>query len=91
MERFKQQSPFGRIMVNQNQARIQKYVASDPYYSTCMLAVMQDCKNVFKKICSSLLSSSTAPKSIQTIKLNGQDILWQHFEQAYMFNNETNF
>ena len=80
---------FGWIMLNHNQARMLKYVTSDPYDPSHKVALMQDCKHVFKKIHNSLLSSSTAPKSVQTVRLNGNDILWQHFEQAYKFNNET--
>ena len=48
MDSLSNNHQFGRIMLNQNQARMLQYVTSDPYDPSHKVALMQDCKHIFK-------------------------------------------
>ena len=78
-----------KLMLNPNKARMSQYIAHDPYDPTAMVALVQDCKHIFKKIHNSILYSSTSGKTVRTLKWRDHLILWQHFERAFEFNNQT--
>ena len=80
---------FMKLLLNPNKARMLQYIANDPYDPTAMVALVQDCKHIFKKIRNLILSSSTSGKTVRTLKWRGHLILWQHFERAFEFNNQT--
>ena len=80
---------FCNIHVKPENARIHKYLATDPYDATHHVSLVQDCKHVMKKIRNSVLSSRSTSTSKRQLLLNGKYIFWEHFERAYEFNNKT--
>ena len=80
---------FTRLVVNPNKARLTKYTTINPFDVDSKVAIIQDCKHVFKKIRNSLLSS--APGGKRQIVLDGQHIYWSYFQDAYRFNVRREF
>ena len=76
---------FTRLIIDPISARINKYTTVNPYKLGCTLALIQDCKHVFKKIRNSLLASS--PTGKRQICLDGFPIYWVFFQEAYEFNS----
>ena len=65
------------------------YSTINPFNVTRTVAILQDCKHVFKKIRNSLLSSN--PNGKRELLLNAQNIYWSYFQQCYFFNIKRNF
>ena len=80
---------FTRLVVNPNSARINMYTTTNPFDMTKRVALIHDCKHVFKKIRNSLLSSSTNGK--RQICLDGTPIYWCYFQDAYRYNVRRDF
>ena len=80
---------FINLMLNPTKARMLQYIATDPHDDSAHVAMVEDCNHCFKKICNSILSSSTSGKTVRTLMWKGHLILWEHFERAYNFNNQT--
>ena len=76
-------------MLNPTKARMLQYIATDPYDDSVQVAMVEDCKHCFKKIRNSILSSSTSGKTVRTLMWKSHLILWEYFERAYHFNNQT--
>ena len=77
---------FTHLHVKAENARIHKYLATDPFDATHHVSLIQDCKHVIKKIRNSLLSSRSDPKSKRQLLLQGKYILWEQIEKAFEFN-----
>ena len=75
---------FTRLIIDPSSARVNKYSTVNPYRLSQRVALVQDCKHVFKKIRNSLLSSS--PTGKRQITLNGVPIFWNYFQDCYIFN-----
>ena len=75
---------FTRLIIDPLSARVNKYSTINPYKLGNKIALIQDCKHVFKKIRNSLLSSS--PTGKRQLLLNGVPIYWTFFQECYLFN-----
>ena len=80
---------FARLILDANTARTNMYTTINPFNVLSSVAIMQDCKHVFKKIRNSLLSST--PNGKRELILNGQHIYWHFFQHCYFFNIKRNF
>ena len=75
---------FTRLIIDPLSACVNKYSTVNPYKIGCTVALLQDCKHVFKKIRNSLLSSSKTGK--RQICLDGVPIYWTYFQECYLYN-----
>ena len=54
---------FIKLMLNPTKARMLQYITTDPHDDSAHVAMVEDCRHCFKKICNSPLSSSTSGKT----------------------------
>ena len=80
---------FTRLILDPLTAHINNYSTINPFNVTRTVAILQDCKHVFKKIQNSLLSSN--PNGKRELLLNAQHIYWSYFQHCYFFNIKCNF
>ena len=80
---------FARLIIDPISSRSNMYSTVNPFNVLMSVAIIQDCKHVFKKIRNSLLSST--PNGKREIMLNGQHIYWYFFQHCYFFNIKRNF
>ena len=80
---------FTRLILDPNTSRSNLYSTINPFNVLTSVAIIQDCKHVFKKIRNSLLSST--PNGKRELILNGQHIYWYFFQHCYFFNIKRNF
>ena len=86
---FSNNRQFTRLILDPLTACITNYTTVNPFNVSRTVAILQDCKHVFKKIRNSLLSSN--PNGKRELILNGQNIYWCFFQHCYFFNIKRNF
>ena len=80
---------FSRLHMKAHNARACKYSVLNLHSANSHVSLIQDCKHVFKKIHSSILSSRRDVKSVWQLQLKGKFISWEHFTSAYDFNTSS--
>ena len=80
---------FTRLVIDPVNCRLNKYCTVNPFDVARSVAIIQDCKHVFKKIRNSLLHST--PGGRRELLLNGQNIYWDYFQHCYHFNVKRTF
>ena len=73
-------------------ARAQKFTTSNVYDFSRSISLVQDIKHCFKKIRNGIESSkqeNSTTKKGRYLLLQGQPIVWEHFEGAFDFNTQS--
>ena len=81
---------FIRLVTSASVERPLRYFTHDAFDASHMLAIVQDIKHVFKKIRNSLYSSTLKSSSKRCLSLRGNNVVWEHFEGAYLYNCSMN-
>ena len=80
---------FTRLVIDPVNSRTNRYCTINPFDVSRSVAIVQDCKHVFKKIRNSMLHST--PNGKRELLLNGQHIYWYYFQECYQFNVKRTF